>query len=212
MRCSLNRIFFKKSITKYLIEEKSQLEISIFPLFVNCTISIFSLCFMIDVLSFFHDLINDKLLEKILFIITSGLGGVFVAALQYSFFLFVKSLSEKYELLLILGIKAKDFMRLASKEYVLKVFRLGIKEILISNILCFIMLYIIFYNTQIRIMMVAKQLILTTGVVFLVYVLILLLTMLCVFINSKKKNLIIFFEQFSRDNLNKKEKKNTECF
>lgn len=212
MRYSLNKIFFKNSITKYLIEEKSQLEISIFPLFINCTISIFSLCFMIDVLSFFHDLINDKLLEKILFIITSGLGGVFVVALQYSFFLFVKSLSEKYELLLILGIKAKDFMRLASKEYVLEIFWLGIKEILISNILCFIMLYIIFYNTKISIMMVAKQLILTTGVVFLVYILILLLTMFCIFINSKKKNLIIFFEQFSRDNLNKKDKKGYRIF
>ena len=53
-------------------------------------------------------MINDSFLENFLIVIMCGLALTFVAALRFLFFSFVKSLSEKYKLLLILGIKAKD--------------------------------------------------------------------------------------------------------
>ena len=133
-------------ITNYLIEKKVKSEVNVFPLFINCSISIFSLCFLVDISGFFHTLITNSLLEKLLLVIMGGLGVVFVVAMRYSFFLFVKSLAEKYELLLILGIKAKDFWRLVVKEYLLKVFLLGITVILFSDVLCNIISYIIFYG------------------------------------------------------------------
>lgn len=74
-----------------------------------------------------------------------GVGCVFVIALRYSFYLFVGTLAPKYELLLILGIKTRDFWTLVTREYLLKVFLLGIREIIISNIMCIIASYIIFY-------------------------------------------------------------------
>lgn len=188
----------KDDISNYLIDKKAKSAVDTFPLFINCAISIFSLCFLVDILVFFHILINDILLEKLLFVIVSGLCFTFVVALRYSFFLFVKSLAEKYELLLILGIKAKDFWRLAGKEYLLKVFLLGIKAILISNALCIMISYIVF-SGNISITMAIKQFILTTVYVFLLYTIILLFTMLGIVYNRKKKNLIDFFGQFSRD-------------
>lgn len=188
----------KDDISNYLIDKKAKSAVDTFPLFINCAISIFSLCFLVNILVFFHILINDNLLEKLLFVIVSGLCFTFVVALRYSFFLFVKSLAKKYELLLILGIKAKDFWRFAGKEYLLKVFLLGIKAILISNALCIMISYIVFYG-NISITMAIKQFVLTIVYVFLLYTIILLFTMLGIVYNRQKKNLIDFFGQFSRD-------------
>ena len=185
-------------ITNYLIEKKVKSEVNVFPLFINCSISIFSLCFLVDISGFFHTLITNSLLEKLLLVIMGGLGVVFVVAMRYSFFLFVKSLAEKYELLLILGIKAKDFWRLVVKEYLLKVFLLGITVILFSDVLCNIISYIIFYG-NINMKMVVKQFILTMVYVLLLYTIILLFTMLSIMYNRRKKNLIDFFEQFLQD-------------
>ena len=73
-----------------------------------------------DFYYFYHLLIGEKTLEKILFIIMLGVGCVFVIALRYSFYLFVGTLAPKYELLLILGIKTRDFWTLVTREYLLK--------------------------------------------------------------------------------------------
>lgn len=133
------------NIEKYFTKKEKNVDINIRPLFINCIISIFSLCFLMDFYYFYHLLIGEKTLEKILFIIMLGVGCVFVIALRYSFYLFVGTLAPKYELLLILGIKTRDFWTLVTREYLLKVFLLGIREIIISNIMCIIASYIIFY-------------------------------------------------------------------
>jgi|GEM_PF-5842894 len=169
----------KSDIIIYLTDKKEKSNFSIISLFINCIISIFSLCFVVDIFCFFHVLINDALLEKFLFVIMCGLALTFIAALRFSFFSFVKSLAEKYNLLLILGIKTKDFWKLAGKEYFSKVFFLGIKAILISNTVCTVILYIVFYNnSNISIIMAIKQFLSTVFFVFLLYVMILLITMI----------------------------------
>lgn len=190
----------KSDIIIYLTDKKEKSNFSIVSLFINCIISIFSLCFVVDIFCFFHVLINDALLEKFLFVIMCGLALTFIAALRFSFFSFVKSLAEKYNLLLILGIKTKDFWKLAGKEYFSKVFFLGIKAILISNTVCTVISYIVFYNnSNISIIMAIKQFLSTVFFVFLLYVMILLITMIDILYNRSKKGLIDFFEQFSQD-------------
>lgn len=190
----------KNDIIIYLTDKEEKSKSNITSLFINCIVSIFSLCFSVDIFCFFHTLINDSLLEKFLLVIMSGLALTFIAALRFSFFSFIKSLSEKYKLLLILGIKAKDFWRLAIKEYFSEIFWLGIKSILISNIVCVVISCSIFYdNFDMNIIMAIKYFLLTMILVFLLYVMILLFTMIAIMYNRQKKSLINFFNQFSQD-------------
>ena len=150
------------NIEKYFTKKEKNVDINIRPLFINCIISIFSLCFLMDFYYFYHLLIGEKTLEKILFIIMLGVGCVFVIALRYSFYLFVGTLAPKYELLLILGIKTRDFWTLVTREYLLKVFLLGIREIIISNIMCIIASYIIFLH-NISIVILLRQMVVAYG-------------------------------------------------
>lgn len=190
----------KNDITNYLIDKKEKRKFSMVSLFINCIISIFSLCLSVDTFCFFHSLINDSILEKLLFVIMGGLILTFIATLRYSFFSFIKSLAEKYKLLLILGIKTTDFWRLAVKEYFFEVYLIGIKVIFISNIICSAISYIIFSdNFNINLRMVIKQFLVTIVLVFLLYVMILTFTMIGIMYNRRKKSLIDFFERFSQD-------------
>lgn len=187
----------KKDITVYLIFKRGDLKIDVVSLFISCIISIFSLSFSANIFCFFHTLVNEILIEKILFVIMIGFALIFIAALRFSFFSFVKSLAEKYELLLILGIKTKDFWRLVLKEFFCLVFLLGLKAIIISNIISIFVTCIIFYR-NINILLIIKQFLFTVIIVFSIYVMILLVTMFAIIYNRKKKNLIDFFGEFSK--------------
>lgn len=189
----------KDNITIYAAEKRNISPNNIVSLFINCIISIFSLCIMVDIYCFFHTLIQDDSLEKFLLVILSGLALTFAAALRFSFFSFLKSLAEKYKLLLILGIKSKDFWKLAIKEYFSKVFLLGIKVIIISNVVSILITCIIFFNNAINLRLIIKQFLVTTVLVFLLYAVILTITMITILYNRRKKGLIEFFEHFSQD-------------
>ena len=158
-----------------------------------------------DFYYFYHLLIGEKTLEKILFIIMLGVGCVFVIALRYSFYLFVGTLAPKYELLLILGIKTRDFWTLVTREYLLKVFLLGIREIIISNIMCIIASYIIFLH-NISIVILLRQMVVAIISTFFIYTIILLGTLIYISYSERKKNLIDLFERLTQDERKKSKK------
>ena len=193
------------NIEKYFTKKEKNVDINIRPLFINCIISIFSLCFLMDFYYFYHLLIGEKTLEKILFIIMLGVGCVFVIALRYSFYLFVGTLAPKYELLLILGIKTRDFWTLVTREYLLKVFLLGIREIIISNIMCIIASYIIFLH-NISIVILLRQMVVAIISTFFIYTIILLGTLIYISYSERKKNLIDLFERLTQDERKKSKK------
>lgn len=193
------------NIEKYFTKKEKNVDINIHPLFINCIISIFSLCFLMDFYYFYHLLIGEKTLEKILFIIMLGVGCVFVIALRYSFYLFVGTLAPKYELLLILGIKTRDFWTLVTREYLLKVFLLGIREIIISNIMCIIASYIIFLH-NISIVILLRQMVVAIISTFFIYTIILLGTLIYISYSERKKNLIDLFERLTKDERKKSKK------
>lgn len=193
------------NIEKYFTKKEKNVDINICPLFINCIISIFSLCFLMDFYYFYHLLIGEKTLEKILFIIMLGVGCVFVIALRYSFYLFVGTLAPKYELLLILGIKTRDFWTLVTREYLLKVFLLGIREIIISNIMCIIASYIIFLH-NISIVILLRQMVVAIISTFFIYTIILLGTLIYISYSERKKNLIDLFERLTQDERKKSKK------
>lgn len=193
------------NIEKYFTKKEKNVDINIHPLFINCIISIFSLCFLMDFYYFYHLLIGEKTLEKILFIIMLGVGCVFVIALRYSFYLFVGTLAPKYELLLILGIKTRDFWTLVTREYLLKVFLLGIREIIISNIMCIIASYIIFLH-NISIVILLRQMVVAIISTFFIYTIILLGTLIYISYSERKKNLIDLFERLTQDERKKSKK------
>lgn len=190
----------KNNIIFNLTERKEKTKASIIPLFINCIISIFSLCFSVNIFFYFHTFIKDVLLEKFLFVIMSGLALTFIAALRFSFYSFIKSLAEKYKLLLILGIKSRDFWQLAIKEYFSMVFFMGFKVILICNVICSTISCVLFYNSSnFNILIVGKQFALTVIIVFILYVILLLLTMIVIIYYRQKRSLIDFFEQYTQD-------------
>ena len=193
------------NIEKYFTKKEKNVDINIRPLFISCIISIFSLCFLMDFYYFYHLLIGEKTLEKILFIIMLGVGCVFVIALRYSFYLFVGTLAPKYELLLILGIKTRDFWTLVTREYLLKVFLLGIREIIISNIMCIIASYIIFLH-NISIVILLRQMVVAIISTFFIYTIILLGTLIYISYSERKKNLIDLFERLTQDERKKSKK------
>lgn len=193
------------NIEKYFTKKEKNVDINIRLLFINCIISIFSLCFLMDFYYFYHLLIGEKTLEKILFIIMLGVGCVFVIALRYSFYLFVGTLAPKYELLLILGIKTRDFWTLVTREYLLKVFLLGIREIIISNIMCIIASYIIFLH-NISIVILLRQMVVAIISTFFIYTIILLGTLIYISYSERKKNLIDLFERLTQDERKKSKK------
>lgn len=197
----------RKDIIIYLTEKKEKSKADIVPLSLNCTVAIFSLCLLMDIFCFFHISMDNVLLEKILFVIMSGLALTFAAAMRFSFFSFIKLFAEKYKLLLILGIKTKDFWRLAVKEYFSAVFWLGIRIILISNAAGTVISYIVFgNNSNISIPVAIKQFLFSAILIFVIYTVILSFTMFAIIYNRQKKSLIDFFEHFSQDL--SKEKKN----
>ena len=51
------------NIEKYFTKKEKNVDINIRPLFINCIISIFSLCFLMDFYYFYHLLIGEKTLE-----------------------------------------------------------------------------------------------------------------------------------------------------
>ena len=134
-----------------------------------------------------------------------GVGCVFVIALRYSFYLFVGTLAPKYELLLILGIKTRDFWTLVTREYLLKVFLLGIREIIISNIMCIIASYIIFLH-NISIVILLRQMVVAIISTFFIYTIILLGTLIYISYSERKKNLIDLFERLTQDERKKSKK------
>ena len=64
------------NIEKYFTKKEKNVDINIRPLFINCIISIFSLCFLMDFYYFYHLLIGEKTLEKNL--IYNNVGGLAV--------------------------------------------------------------------------------------------------------------------------------------
>ena len=94
-----------------------------------------------------------------------------------------------------------------TREYLLKVFLLGIREIIISNIMCIIASYIIFLH-NISIVILLRQMVVAIISTFFIYTIILLGTLIYISYSERKKNLIDLFERLTQDERKKSKKGN----